>query len=161
MPLKTIFAACLPLLLAAVIYGAEFDVRVAQAAMNGDNAAVRALIDDKADVNTPLADGTTALHWVVRAGDVVTVDLLIRGGANVNRADRYGLTPLSIACSNADAAIVRKLLDAGADMNSADPNGETPLMTAAQTGNIDAAVLGHVDVVLLSMRAIRLFLKRH
>ena len=142
MPLKTIFAQCLPLLLAAVIDGAELDVRVAQAAMNGDHAAVRALIDDEADVNTPLADGTTALHWVVRAGDVVTVELLIRGGANVNRADRYGLTPLSIACSHADWAIVRKLLDAGADMNSADPSGETPLMTAARTD-------GGTDVVKL------------
>jgi uncharacterized protein len=142
MLLKTVFAGCLPLLLAAVSQGAELDARVAQAAMNGDKAAVRALVEDKADVNSPLADGTRALHWAVRAGDLATVDLLIRGGAKVNAADRYGLTALSIACSNADLAIVRKLLDAGADANSTDPNGETPLMTASRTE-------GGTDVVKL------------
>jgi ankyrin repeat protein len=110
--------------------------------MTGDKAAVRALLEDKADVNGALADGTTALHWTVRAGDFETVDLLLRGGANVNAADRYGLTPLSIACSNADLAMARKLLDAGADVNAGDPNGETVLMTASRTE-------GGADVVKL------------
>ena len=142
MPLKTIGAGCLAVLLAAECGGAELDTPLARAAMSGDKAAVRALVEQKADVNAPLADGTTALHWAVRAGDLETVDLLIRGGASVKSADRYGLTPLSIACSNADAAMVRKLLDAGADVNSADPNGETVLMTAARTE-------GAADVVKL------------
>lgn len=133
MPLKIICPACLAMLLQMVSWGAELDARVAQAAMNGDHAAVRALVEDKADVNGPLPDGTTALDWAVRAGDGETVHLLIRGGARVNAADRYGLTPLSIACSNADAAMVQKLLDAGADVNSTDPNGETVLMTASRT----------------------------
>ena len=38
---------------------------VADAAMRGDKAAVRALLAQKADVNAPQADGATALHWAV------------------------------------------------------------------------------------------------
>jgi uncharacterized protein len=142
MQLKTIFTASLAVLQAVMGWSAELDARVARAAMNGDQAAVRTLLEDKADVNAPLPDGTTALHWAVRAGDAETVNLLIRGGANANAVDRYGLTPLAIASSNADAAMVRKLLDAGAGVNSADPNGETVLMTASRTE-------GGADVVKL------------
>ncbi len=42
---------------------------VADAAMRGDKAAVRALIAQKADVNAPQDDGATALHWAVYRGD--------------------------------------------------------------------------------------------
>jgi ankyrin repeat protein len=146
MLLKSICAGCLAILLAAACWGAELDTPVVRAAMSGDKAAVRALVEQKADVNAPLADGTTALHWAVRADDLETVDLLIRAGASVKAADRYGLTPLSIACSNASAAMVRKLLDAGADPNSADPNGETVLMTATRTE-------GGADVVKLLLES--------
>jgi len=139
MSLKTFGAGCLVTLLSTVSWGVELDSRVVRAAMSGDKAGVRELISDKADVNAPLADGTTALHWAARAGDRETVALLIGSGANAKAQDRYGLTPLAIACANADAAMVRTLLDAGADPNSADPNGETPLMIAARTdGGADA-----------------------
>jgi ankyrin repeat protein len=127
---KNLFWICLALWQApAFATGAS----VAEAVTRGDHAALRSLIEQKADVNAPLADGTTALHWAVRADDLDTVALLIRSGANVKQPDRYGLTPLSIACANANAAMVRQLLDAGADPNAADPNGDTALMIAART----------------------------
>lgn len=132
MPLKTI-AGCVALLVPLAGWSVELDRRVAQAASAGDAAAVNALIGQKADVNAPLADGTTALHWAARAGDVKTADQLIRAGANVKAQDRYGLTPLGIACSNGDVNMARRLLDAGADPNLADPTGDTPLMIAART----------------------------
>jgi uncharacterized protein len=129
---RTIGAACL--LLAAVAgWSAELDNRVARAAMSANRDAVQTLIAEKADVNAPLADGTTALHWAVRADDLQTAELLLRAGANVKAADRYGLTVLSIACTNASAPMVRRLLDAGADPSTADPNGDTALMIAART----------------------------
>src|SRR5499427_629133 len=84
------------------------------------------------------ADGTTPLHWAVRAGDSQTVDRLLREGADAKAADRYGVTPLYLACVNGDAAMIRKLLDAGADPNSKDPAGETALMTAVRTGTPEA-----------------------
>jgi ankyrin repeat protein len=123
-------------LLQAVGFGA--DTRVAEAAMHEDNAAVRALLQQKADVNAALPDGATALHWAVQSDDLETVGLLIDAGANVKAKDRYGFTPLYFAATNGNAAIIRKLLEAGADPNAADASGETALMTATRSGNADA-----------------------
>jgi ankyrin repeat protein len=130
-------------LLPAAGFGA--DTRIAEAAMHQDNAAVRALIQQKADVNAGLPDGATALHWAANADDLDTVSLLIQAGANVKAKDRYGFTPLYYAATNGSAEVIRKLLDAGADPNAADSGGETPLMTATRSGSIDAvkALLQH------------------
>jgi uncharacterized protein len=116
------------------------DLRVVQAAMVDDDASVRALITDKADVNAPAVDGTTALMWAVRADDLAMVEALLRAGANPNAHDRYGLTSVALACSNANAAILKRLLDAGADPNSPDPQGTTALMMAARTDGGTEAV---------------------
>jgi ankyrin repeat protein len=114
------------------------DTRLAEAAMHEESAAVRSLIQQKADVNAVLPDGTTALHWAVNADDLDTVSLLIQAGANVKAKDRYGFTPLYFAATNGSAAVIRKLLEAGADPNAADASGETALMTATRSGNPDA-----------------------
>ena len=118
------------------------DMRLVQAAANDDATTVRVLIQQKADVNAPLPDGTTALHWAVRANDLAMVESLLAAGANAKAQDRYGLTPLRLACENANAAILRRLLDAGADPNSPDPQGTTALMIAARTeGGTEAVKL--------------------
>ncbi|HEV8396757.1 MAG TPA: ankyrin repeat domain-containing protein [Vicinamibacterales bacterium] len=83
-------------------------------------------------------DGTTALHWAVRAGDAAAVKRLLRAGAKVNAANRYGVTPLALAAMNGDAAMITALVDAGADVNAERGEGETVLMTAARTGRGDA-----------------------
>jgi len=114
------------------------DARLAQAAMKRDTVTVRALVDQKVDVNAPGRDGTPALHWLVRVDDLETARLLIRAGADARRADRYGVTPLYLACANGNAAMIQLLLEVGADPNEADPTGETPLMTASRVGSLDA-----------------------
>ena len=53
----------------------------ADAAMQGDKSALRTLLQQKVDVNAPQADGTTALHWAVRANDLEMTDMLLRAGA--------------------------------------------------------------------------------
>jgi ankyrin repeat protein len=121
--------------------GAEIDIRLADAAKRGDARAVRALLQQKIDVNAGGVDGTTALHWAVRADDPETTELLLRAGASAKATDRYGVTPLYLACVNGNAAIIEKLLDAGANLNSVDPAGETALMVAARTGNTQALKL--------------------
>src|SRR5437867_6530767 len=50
---------------------------VADAAMSKNTAAVRALIRQKANVNAPQADGTTALHWAARWDDLDMAAALI------------------------------------------------------------------------------------
>jgi ankyrin repeat protein len=118
--------------------GAQGKNDVADAAMRGDVAAVRALIAQKADVNAPQNDGATALHWAVYKGNKELVGLLVRAGANPKAANREGSTPLWLASINGDAAIIAGLLEAGADANEKLPLGRTPLMIAARTGNVDA-----------------------
>jgi ankyrin repeat protein len=77
------------------------------------------------NVNARAADGTTALHWAVRADNLAKVESLLKAGADAKAQDRYGLTPVRLACENANAKILRRLLDAGADPNSPDPQGST------------------------------------
>jgi ankyrin repeat protein len=111
---------------------------VADAAMRGDKAAVRALLAQHADVNVPQPDGATALHWAAYHGDRELADMLIRAGANVKAANREGATPLWLASVNGDAAIITALIAAGADPNEHLPLGRTPLMLASRTGNVEA-----------------------
>jgi len=128
-------AFVLMLILAA---GAAGDTRLADAAMKRDVATVRKLLDEKVDVNAPGADGTPALHWIVRVDDFDTAQRLIRAGADASKANRYGVTPLSLASTNGNARMIALLLEAGADSNERDKQGETALMTAAKVGSVDS-----------------------
>jgi ankyrin repeat protein len=114
------------------------DVRLADAAMRRDTAAVRSLLQQKVDVNAPGKDGTPALHWVVRVDDLETAELLIRAGADAKLADRYGVTPLFLACTNGNGRMIKLLIDAGADPNTVDPTGETALMVASRVGDLES-----------------------
>src|SRR5262245_16153956 len=123
---------------------------LSDAAERQDWARVRALVKQHAGVNTPQADGMTALHWAAYYDDVAMVRLLLSAGASAKSANRYGVTPLSLACTNGNAAIAEALVAAGADPNLASPGGETPLMTAARTGSGDVVKLllargAHID----------------
>jgi ankyrin len=124
-------AACLP--------AAPATSEVADAAMRRDQAAVRSLLERKADVNRPQTDGTTALDWAVRRDDLETAELLIRSGADVSAANRDGATPLLLATINGNAAMIETLIQAGADPNAPlTKYGDTALMMASRTGNTDA-----------------------
>jgi len=112
---------------------------IADAAMHGDKSAVRALLQQKTDVNAPQIDGTTALHWAVQANDLELADLLIRAGAHATVANRAGATPLLLAAVNGNAAILERLIAAGADPNAVlTKSADTALMMASRTGKIDA-----------------------
>jgi ankyrin repeat protein len=110
---------------------------IIEAAKDGDKAALRALIQKKADVNASDPDGSTALHWASYRDDVETTDLLIRAGAKVNAANDLGVTPLWPAAENGSSAMVKRLLEAGANPNAALIAGETPLMVGARSGYPD------------------------
>ena len=111
---------------------------VADAAMSGNNATLRALLAKKADVNAPQADGATAIQWAAYRNDLEIADLLIRAGANVKTANHDGATALYLASIRGSAPMLDRLLKAGADANERGPEGETPLMLAARNGNVDA-----------------------
>src|ERR1700687_1166405 len=113
------------------------DLRLVEAVKSRNAPAVRALLQQRADVNGAQPDGATALHWAAYWDDLATADLLIRARANVNAANELGATPLYLACVNRSAAMAESLLAAGANANAALPSGESAIMTAARTGTAD------------------------
>jgi ankyrin repeat protein len=141
MKITLVTGLVLVLLLSLISLGATRNSDVADAAMRGDDAAVKTLIEHRGDVNAKQADGATAIHWAAYRDDSIMADMLIAAGANVKVANREGATPLSLAAINGSAVMLQKLLNAGADVNEHLPNGETPLMFVSRNGNLDAIKL--------------------
>src|SRR6187401_535891 len=113
--MKKLFSLIVILMSALPVLAAGSDV--ADAAMRGKKDALRSLIQQKADVNLPQIDGTTALMWAVRQDDLESADLLLKAGAKVKATNRDGATPLQLAALNGNAAMIGSLLKAGADPN--------------------------------------------
>ena len=78
------------LLLTSFTIGAT-RTEIADAAMKGDKAALRTLIEQKNDVNAAQTDGATAVHWAVYRDDLEMLDMLIKAGARVDVANREGV----------------------------------------------------------------------
>jgi ankyrin repeat protein len=123
----------------SVALGAQSQAPVADAAMGGDRAAVKALLQQGNDVNAAQGDGMTALHWAAMKNDAELAQMLVYAGANVKATTRLGgNTPLIIAARNGNAPVVAVLLKAGADAKAATSTGTTPLMLASASGSVDA-----------------------
>lgn len=126
---------------AATTATGEIGSELVEAGRRGDPQALRALLDDGADVDGRAADGTTALHWAAHRDDILMAKTLLRAGAEADAANRFHVTPLMLAAINGSAAMIEALLVAGADPNGSLPSGETALMTAARTGEPEAVQL--------------------
>src|SRR5687767_4453940 len=109
---------------------------VADAAMRRDIAAVKTLLNKRADVNAPQGDGMTALHWAARHGDAELAALLIKSKANPKAVTRIGaFTPLHVASEAGNASVVVALLKAGSDAKAVTTTGVSALHLAAVAGN--------------------------
>ncbi len=108
----------------------------------GNREAVLAAITSPAvDVNTPEADGSTALLWATYQVDRDLVRALLKAGAKANITNNFGSSPLAEAVKLGDVELVRMLLDAHADANAANQDGETALMLASHVGSLPIAQL--------------------
>jgi ankyrin repeat protein len=125
------------------------------AARNGDLAAVRALVQKKADVKAAEGDGATALHWASYHDQLEIANVLLGAGADANAANDLGATPLWLAAQNGSAAMTRRLLQAGANPNKALLAGETPLMVAARAGSAEVVELLAAKGANVNTRATR------
>jgi uncharacterized protein len=137
---------CVVVMLGICVHGSRDTSRVADAAMNSDTSAVKALLTDGEDINAAQGDGMTALHWAARHGDAELVHMLIVAGANVRATTRLGgYTPLLMAAELGHAPSIEYLVAAGADAKGATSSGVTALMLAAASGQADAvkALVAH------------------
>src|ERR1700730_3495949 len=100
MRVRQVIAGCATALALYLTASGAGNSPVADAAMKGYKAAMRSLLEQKADVNAPQADAATAIQWAAYRNDLDMADLLIGAGANVKAANREGAPAVSLASIN-------------------------------------------------------------
>jgi ankyrin repeat protein len=99
-----------------------------------DRDAMQALINAKADIESPGATGLTPLRFAIRLGSEPAVAALIASKVNVDEPDRDGLSPLVIALLAGQDALALSLVQADADISK-----PSLLAMALEAGCIQAA----------------------
>jgi len=95
-----------------------------------DEAAIRNLMQQGADVGIRERDGGTVLMCAVREKDLGLVGLVIKAGASVTDSDDRGWTALHFAAQEGVVEIAEELIRRGAMVDAKDNSGRTPLFVA-------------------------------
>ena len=135
--LETADVETLDLLLERGAKPGDGQLTLIEAAMFGQEATVKTLLEQGADINARGSNGKTALHEAAMCYYRRTnnVRRLLEHGADPGVIDLYtGQTPLHLAAWVGDIETVRVLLEYGAD-----PNAETTRPSRAKTALIEAA----------------------
>ena len=111
---------------------------------SSDTDAVAALLTARADPNTRLASGKTALGAAAEGGMQRAVSTLLAHGASANAADAYGDTPLHRAAAAGHPILVSLLLASGAAPAARNAGGEMAVALAADD-RVRKLLLGDPD----------------
>jgi uncharacterized protein len=114
-----------------------------RAALSGDLAVMKLLLEKGADPSIPTFSGTTALmaasgiNWVVAqtftedaATQLEAVRLCLAKGADINAANSMGLTAVFGAANRGEDHILEFLVEHGARLDIKDKEGRTPMVWA-------------------------------
>jgi ankyrin repeat protein len=131
------------------------EIALLEAAIKGDTAEVRALLEKGVSPNAKDNDGRTPLTEAAYRGFTEIARMLIDHDANLFAKKNDGATPITMAAGHPDIANLIKLdlelaevagkgdvkavkerLDNGAYVNVRDPEGRTPLTEAAWEGRV-------------------------
>jgi ankyrin repeat protein len=105
-----------------------------QAVRTGDEASVRELIDQGADLDAQCRTNNTALHYACESDNTSITSLLIDNRCKLDLKNKADWTPLMAAVRHGNLSAVQLLVSAGADLEatSSDEDYEkfTPLIAA-------------------------------
>ncbi len=119
------------------------------AAVNGNEALVKHLIQFGANPSARSINKRTPLHSASFLGHLGVVKVLIDAHADLNAIDSSGWTSILMASRSGRLGVVNALIYAEADLDIADRNGWTPLHAAVQCGHVDIAralIAAHANV---------------
>jgi hypothetical protein len=105
------------------------------ACVEGHSEIVRALLEQRAQVNARNNKGWTALRFAVSMDETEIVRLLLEAGADANILDGEGQTALMQAAGENSRESLKVLLSAGADPHLKDRGEQTALMIAQREGH--------------------------
>ncbi len=129
--LSLFFLFVYPLAVVAQDAKQQLNDQLYEAVRKGDAIAVKALLNQGADVNAKFRYGATALFKAAERGHTEIVKLLLERGADVNVKDTfYNATPMTWALDKGHIEVVQVLLDKGAG------SVDDVLMTGAEKGNM-------------------------
>ncbi len=131
----SVSSAALTLSLYAGVVGAKSPSdheRLMQALHLGVAVKLQQALDDGANPNQALPDGSLPLAWAADSQNPELVIALLKAGAKPDAITSIAnFSPLVTACQRGEPKIVAALLDAGADVNRATATGITPLALCA------------------------------
>lgn len=127
--------------LGANIDGIDNKIPIVLAAVNGQEAAVRALIARGAKVENPDLDGLTVMTYAAAWDRCPVITLLQRCGADLNHQCNEKRTPLSYAAKHGCKEAVEALLNLGARKEIKDKFSRTALWYATQNGSLEIVQL--------------------
>ena len=102
-----------------------------------DEAKVKSLIEDGADINKLTPGGLKPIRRAVFTGFTEAVELLIANGADVNDISDWNWTLLHGAAGKGYKDIVELLIAKGANVNVRDGSGRTPLWYTKYAGHTE------------------------
>ena len=117
------------------------------AAINGNLALCRLILDMVHDKNPGTDTGLTPLHLAAKNGHYEVCALLIENISDKNPSDINGDTPLHDAAKNEYLDICKLIIGNVEDKNPSCKKGFTPLHWAAKKGNVDLCkfIIDNID----------------
>jgi ankyrin repeat protein len=100
-----------------------------------DKRRIRALLENRADINAQDLKGNSPLHSAISSGREDLVQVLISYRCNFNISNIEGQTPLHLASTLENGKCVVLLLEAGAEVDVQDQARQTPLHIAVAAKN--------------------------
>lgn len=102
-------------------------------ASEGDARLCRILVEDwKANLDTRLPNGSTALHLAAQKGRVGCINVILDAGFDVNDSNFLGQTALHAAAEYSQKDAIQVLLARGADLSIEDEKGQMTALDVAE-----------------------------